>query len=431
MFCRMTAALCAASALAFSGAMASPCAAGKRSDGLALSPTTPLTLQTALDRVRSSSPEVLVAGLEAYAAAAEARQAGSWNNPVLAIEVENFEGTGALAGFDQSERTVALSQVFELGDQRRLRERAADARAAAASAECAVLLREAELQTALAFTDLSAARERAAFAADAAALGADLARVVARRVEAGAAAPPELSRAKATAANLSALAAQADANVATYRYALASLWGDPDVAFADPASDLPLPGGRAADDLPALGTHPAIQAAEADMRAREAERRAARAAGLPDVTVSAGIRTFEGTGEEAYVAGISLPLPLFDRNRDAARARAFEREAASVSRAATEARLLARQRTAVATLTAARTRHRTLADDALPAAEEAWRAAIRGYEAGKFDLTTTLDARRTLIDTHIAAIDAKRAERMADLRLRALIGDAPFQGPSQ
>ena len=128
------------------------------------------------------------------------------------------------------------------------------------------------------------------------------------------------------------------------------------------------------------------------------------------------------------MAGVSVPLPLFDRGRDAARAVSIRGEIASLNRAATEQHLLAQQRSAVASHRAAQTRLDILTSDALPAAEEAYEAALRGYQVGRFDLTTTLNARAVLLEAGFAVIDADLALQSEDLRLRALIGAAPFNG---
>ena len=72
-----------------------------------------------------------------------------------------------------------------------------------------------------------------------------------------------------------------------------------------------------------------------------------------------------------------------------------------------------------------------LEGEALPLAEQAYFAAAEGYRVGKFDLTATLDARRSLIETRAAVIEARLALETEMLRLSALIGAAPFEGVSQ
>lgn len=409
------------------GADASPCSSRSNIPSQ-IGPGEPLTLSIALAEIRRLSPTVRAAGLEARALSAEADQAGRWLNPSLSFELENFSGSGPLSGFDQTESTFAIEQTFRLGGKRALSERAARARQALASAECAVILRETELEAALLFAELVAATQLRELSEDSADLAEDLAATVERRVDAGSAAPPELARARADAAALRASVATAEANVDQMRYSLALLWGSAEPNFSSPQRAISEPSPSA--DAARL-SHPALDTADAAVRALDAERDLARSAAVPDLTLSAGFRRFEETGDEAFVAGISLPLPIFDRGRDAARAVSIRGEAASLSRAVTEQRLLAQQRSAVASRRAAQTRLDILTSDALPAAEEAYAAAVRGYQVGRFDLTTTLNARAALLETGFAVIDADLALQSQDLRLRALIGAAPFDGDIQ
>lgn len=424
----MKGALCALGILLFAaGAEASTCG-GYSDDASMIAPGEPLTLRAALAEIRRISPAVRAAALEARALDAEADQAGRRLNPSLSTEFENFSGSGSLTGFDQAETTIALEQTFRLGNKRSLSERAARARQAVASADCAVILRQTELEAALLFSELVAAGRLLDLVEDSADLADQLTSTVERRVDAGAVAPPELARARADAATLRANVATAEAEVDRLRYALALVWGSAQPTFTAPLQFALAPEVQAGiPDHP----HPALTRADAAMLARRAEQEFARSAVIPDVTVSAGFRRFEETGDEAFVASISVPLPLFDRGRDAARAATLRGEVASLNRAEMEQQLLATQRAAIATRDGAQTRLKLLLAEALPDAEEAYNAAVRGYEVGRFDLTTTLNARSALINTRIAVIDAERAVHSEELRLRALIGAAPFNGGVQ
>lgn len=421
----------ALSALAFSafaaGADATPCYTGQEEPSI-LTSGEPLTLIAAFTEIRRASPAARAAGLEARALSAEADQAGRRLNPSLTLELENFSGSGMLSGLDQTESTFAIEQTFRLGGKRMLGERAARARQALASAECEVILRETELEAAVLFAELVAASKLRDLALESADLAENLADTVRRRVDAGAAAPPELARARADAAALRASVATTESNLDQLRYALALLWGSADPTFSLPQSGIT---SRISATETSQLSHPALDAADAALRTRQAERDLARSAAMPDITVSAGLRRFEETGDQAFIAGVSVPLPLFDRGRDSARAASLRGDIASLNRAATEQQLLARQRSAVAALRAAQTRADILTNEALPAAEEAYAAAVRGYEVGRFDLTTTLDARAALLEAGSALIEADFALQSEDMRLRALIGATPFDGEIQ
>ncbi len=404
-------------------AAASPCLA-RAGDQTAPSGG-PLTLATVLANVRQASPELLAAGLEVRARTAEAAQAGRWTNPSLTVEIENFAGGGEYYGFDQAETTLAVEQTLRLGGKRQLGEQAARASAALGEAECAVLLREAELEAALLYAELVAAVEAEALSAEAAELGEDLLAISDRRVEAGEAAPPERARARAEAARLKADAAGAASLIEQSRYALASIWGGDGEAIGLPVSGLQ--SGTDTDTGPAV-SHPRLDAARAAESLGTRIEALERAQILPDLDVSAGIRRYEATGEQALVAGISVPLPIFDRNRDAADAARYRAEAARAGTRGVEARLRAQQQAAVARLRAAEIRVSLLNEEAVPAASQAYEAALQGYRIGRFDLDQTINARAALVATRLDLIAAELERNKASLNLRSLIGAAPFDG---
>ena len=391
----------------------------------------PLTLEGAVSRAGNASPEVLLAALEARAASADADQAGRRLNPAISLETENFAGSGGFQGFDSYETTLAFEQTVRLGGKRRLSERAARADAVRARAECSVQRLEAEALAGELFLQLQAAIDLADVADSSAALSGEFVDIVARRVEAGAGAPPELARARAEAAALKAVADKARGEVEAVALALASIWGSPSVDFELPARPTDNPGSALPPERENMSGHPRLDAARANAAARLAATERARAGAWPDVTVTAGVRRFEDTGDSAFLAGISLPLPVFDQNRDATRAAGIRADGAELNARAVEVRLRAEQASLVARIRAAQQSFQRLRDEALPLAEEAYASAAEGYRVGKFDLTTTLDARRSLIETRADVIASQLVLETETLRLRALIGAAPFNGDTQ
>lgn len=388
----------------------------------------PAALNNVIAQVRGAAPEVRQAALEMRASQADADQAGKRLNPSIGLQVENFSGSGSLARFDQTETTLSVAHTFQLGRKRNKREQAARAIAALRSAECSAILRETELEAALLFYDLQAEMKFISLAKESAALADSLTETVFKRVEVGAAAPPELSRTRADAATLRATVYAVQGRVDQKRYELSALWGSADPVVLAPDVEAKASGEGLYLISDRLNAHPDLTVATASAEARQAEHNLARAVSVPDLTISAGVRQFEGTGENAFLLGVSVPIPLFDRNRNAMRAAGYRTDASNVNRAAIEVRLLARQRSAVAQVRAARERLALLENEALPSARLAYDASVEGYGAGRFDLTTTLDAQKELIGVSAAVIDAARALSSEDMRLKSLIGVAPFDG---
>ncbi|KCZ50800.1 TolC family protein [Hyphomonas pacifica] len=386
----------------------------------------PLTLDAVLSEIRRASPETRVAGLEILARAADAEQAGRPLNPVLSIELEEFAGSGALSGLNEAETTIGVEQTLQLGGKRQRAQAAARALTALASAECAVILRETELQGTILFYDYVHALNDAALLETAAETAEELASTVRKRVAAGAAPPPEQIRAESAAASAEASASFAKGLSERRRYELASLWGEANPLFTLAEAEDSAFGARLSTETQLA--HPELDRATASDNALRAAIDVERAAAMPDITVSAGFRRFESTGDSAVVAGVSVPLPLFDRNRGATRAAEIRAEAGQINVIAVEARLRAQQRGAVAAVTSARQRLAILEETVLPSAVAAYDASIQGYAAGKFDLTTTFDARNALLEAERSVLDAKHTLRVETARLKSLVGAAPFSG---
>lgn len=151
---------------------------------------------------------------------------------------------------------------------------------------------------------------------------------------------------------------------------------------------------------------------------------------IPDVTLGLGVRRFEDNGEHALVAGLSVPLPLFDRNRHGIAAAAARLEQARSSER--NAQLSTRAALAQATqeLDLRRNEARALRDELLPAAQQAFEAVDFGYRAGKFALLDLLDAQRQLSEVQTRLLSAQVECHVAAARRDALLGRFPLAADS-
>ena len=74
-----------------------------------------LTLRAAIAETLLNNPELAAFSLEKRVREARTLQSGLLPNPHLEIEVENLAGSRSFDGLDQSETTVQLGQLTELG----------------------------------------------------------------------------------------------------------------------------------------------------------------------------------------------------------------------------------------------------------------------------------------------------------------------------
>jgi cobalt-zinc-cadmium efflux system outer membrane protein len=373
----------------------------------------PVTLADALAQGAEQSPRIAEAKARADAAEARARQAGAPPNPEISLEVENFAGTGPFIGTRSAETTLEFSQRLELGGKR-------SARVAVASSErdfafLSLRAAEADLERdiRLAYAELRAAEDRAVLARDNVGQARELANMAKVLVEAGRDPPLRQLRAEALLAEAQAEEARAFGEWLAARRMLADLIGS-----SDPELSAMVPGDEAAPGvLPPETPSLDEQLVVAERDAARARISLARAEAVPDITASGGVRRINDGRETAFVAGISVALPIRDRNRggiEAAQADALASEAMLV-----QARLDARraQHDARMLLGAADARVEVLSGPSLAQAEEAVRLATLGYSAGKFSLIELIDAQAALTTTKLALIEARldRARALAAL----------------
>ena len=371
-----------------------------------------LTLPQALEEAAARSPAVVAAEREVSAAEARLRQAGYRNNPELSVEVENFAGTGALRGLRSTEITTAVNQRLDLGGRRTARVGVARAevrvqqlRLAIARADLARTVREQ-------FARAGSARERLDQAEDNLTWARELARVTGLLVEAGRDPPLRAVRARSALAQASAALEAAQAEELAARSSLAALFGvsTPVTRVTGPALDL-IPGQVTAERSLEVQLADAERlAAGAGVRQQQAERRL-------DPAVGVGVRHVRETGDFGLVAGVSMPLQVFDRNQGGiAAARAIE-AAAEARRASILATTTAQARNAIANVEAAKRRVSALSQSAVPEAAEALRLTQRSYEEGRASLLELLDARNAYTAAQASLTEARQGLALATAEL--------------
>ncbi|MXO75963.1 TolC family protein [Altererythrobacter aerius] len=361
-----------------------------------------------------SNPRIVGPRADTEAAQALVGQARLRPNPELSFEVENIAGSGAFSGLSATEYTLSVGQRLELGGKRSARVQAAEAqaqlanvRADLAEAELGFLVRER-------YVVAAAAASRVELALDIVERNVELARIAGVLVEVGREPPLRGLRAQAALAEARAELQAAEAASLAARTALAALWSDEGAPPVVP-SDFPdiVPPSTVLVSTTGLQ----LQAARAESRAAEAEIDRERSLRVPDPVVSAGVRRFEETNDNAFLVGVSIPLPFANRNQGniaAAEARlraANAREAialADFEQAVTRAR---------AQYLAAEARVETLSATSLPQAEEALRLVRIGYRNGRFPLIEVLSAAEARDDIREALIAAQEDQGQAAAEL--------------
>jgi cobalt-zinc-cadmium efflux system outer membrane protein len=385
-----------------------------------------LGFDEALARALERNPALVAARGGREVAAAQLRRARAWQNPTLDIEAEKVLGPGQDSDFDSAETTVSLIQPLPIGGGRAAAIRGARAGEAGAEAGAELAMRELRRDVAIAYADAIAAERLAGIARERARLGAETRDAVARRLAAGLESELQRARIEVDTSGLQAAARRAAAEAMARRRALAALWREDAVAarLDDAWFDA---AGRAT--APALGlvsdvaTHPRLRGAEQAVLRAGAALEAARAQRFTGLEARIGSRSFGsavGIGDQAFVLGLALPLPVWNRNgagiAEARVALASAEAAAERVRRELEGARVA----AAAELEAADIELRALSASGLPAAQSAAALARRGYEAGRLSLLERIDAERSLSDLRERLELARRAMHRARAELESL-----------
>jgi cobalt-zinc-cadmium efflux system outer membrane protein len=175
-----------------------------------------------------------------------------------------------------------------------------------------------------------------------------------------------------------------------------------------------------------LGRLPAtteLRLAEQEVVQREASLGLEKAQRIPDLDVSVGSQYDASARERVNLVGLSMPLPLFNRNQGNVLSAARRADQARDLRNATELRLRTETRQALEQWNTARGEVQSFNQTILPAAQRAVDSATQGFEMGKFSFLDVLDAQRTLIGARTQYLAAVAQTTDAWVRIERIYGD--------
>ena len=141
----------------------------------------------------------------------------------------------------------------------------------------------------------------------------------------------------------------------------------------------------------------------------------------PNFEVFGGGRYFnEASGDAAFVVGVEIPWPLFDKNQGNIRTARAQVRAVEYEEAATRRELIVALTDAYQVLVAAHAEAQSVENDLLPTAEQTLEETEEGYERGQFTLLSVLESRSTLFEIRETYLDALSRYASAQAQIEAL-----------
>ncbi len=385
-----------------------------------------LTITKALNLAMRRSPILKSYSLEIRIKEAAALQASLIPNPELDVELENFAGSGPLRAFKASETTISVGQLIELAGKRGKRTRLAELEKDLARFSFRSKQLDVFLQTVISFNRVLVLQELVKLNKQLLKLAREFKMNIERRVRAGRLSPAELDRAEVEVANAQIAWQRRTKELIVARHDLAAVWGSKKVTFQKVQGNLEilftLPSFEKL--LALLKQNPDWARWETVHKRSKAAQSLAQAYAIPDPVIRIGWRTFNESRDRAFVAGFSLPLPIFNRNQGTVQESALRMRQSTFQEGRFQVQLQARLTRLYQGMKATYQTLRTLKNNIIPQAQQAFRTIKQGYQQGKFGFLDVLDAQRTLFASRESYIQNVGDYQLIRAQIERLIGQS-------
>lgn len=382
-------------------------------------PTGPLTMDAAIRLALESNPTIVIARREIEASDAQILQGSLRPNPGFSYTAEN-------AGRISRSSAAQVELPIERGDKRAARVDAAQRGRDVAVSDLSGRQLKVRAAVMAAFFDVLAAQELLALAKDSASLARRATDIAAKRVAAGKVSPVEETKARVAEAGVRVTLTQVQSELNNARRRLASLWGNPSPRFSEALGDV--------DFLPALPdpgvvqqrlrASPLIERAQLELERRKSLVNLEQSKTVQDFTVSVGLQRREESQREQMLFGISVPIPLYNRNQGNLLEALRREDKARDELVATRIALASEAYQVIERVSARRQEVELLRNEVLPGAKSAYDAATIGFENGKFSFLEVLDAQRTFFSAKSQYLNALAALHRAMTDLEGILGQS-------
>jgi outer membrane protein TolC len=388
------------------------------------------SVESLLAAAREHSPDVRLVRLEAEAARERIQPAGALPDPVLRIELENITRNGSqgatLSPSGVGDTKYTLMQPLPFWGKRDLKREVATAeanqvegRAADAWADIAARIKTLYAQYWLTAQSLQLTRVNIE-------LTRRLEQIAQARYAGGLAVQQDAIRAQLERSAMDAELIGMESEFHHLMVFLNAMLARPSgAALAEPTALRPIParldGAALNDRLTAANPQLAIETAR--VGGAEKSRELAYRNRYPDLTV--GVAPMQvGNRVDAWSLMLEMNLPLQQGTRRS-QERESERmlEAAAARKEALGHRLQGDLNAALSNLESARTTEQISRTRLLPQAELTFKSALAGYENGKVDFATLLDAQRQIRNARLALLRAQASQQLRLAEIERLLGE--------
>lgn len=329
-----------------------------------------------------------------------------------------------LSGEGGEPETVAeLSQTLELRGKRPKRTRVAELELEKTRLDFTIrklaILQEARS----AYIDILQAQRVVVLKEETVAIAEQFLALVEERVKAGRLSPVEVARAKIELANHNVALNRARRELNNRWRQLAAFWGTTVAEYSRAEGNLDsvivLPPEETL--VLQITTSPRYKIKDIDKEIQRATLDLAEANRIPDIALNAGFSKTPDTGQTIY-GGISVPLPLFNRNQGAIQSALFSLEQVEAESQALKIELQTELTALYSKALIVLDEIIALRNTILPEAQKVYQIINDGYLQGKYGFLDVVDARRTLYQAQENYLSVLADFQKAVARMEFLLG---------
>ena len=384
-----------------------------------------ITLKKAVALALLNNPQLQAFSFEQRAREARALQSDLMPNPQLEIMVEDAVGSGNFNGFNQSQTTIQLSQLVELGGKRAARLRANTLSKKLADWDYETKRMQVLTQVAKAYADVLKAQQQVSLTEDLVHLGEKFLNAVDERVRAGKVALLEKIKSEISLSSMQIELKKAQRELKVARINLSVTWGSHKAQYESALVDLfeisMIPTLESL--MERLINNPDLARWTTETEQRQAVLDSELSKRIPDVTLQGGFRRLETTDDNALVFGISIPLQLFNRNQGAIEEARHKLGKVQAEKRAMEVSIKKNLLETYNTLVFFHSQVISIKAEILPGAQKAFDGINEGYRFGKFGYLDVLDSQKTFFQAKRQYLDSLANYHIAVADIERLIGE--------
>ena len=362
-----------------------------------------LSLETIFHNVELNNYNLKAKKEAINTALSKQKQATVLPNPELEIESENIFGEGEASGFDAAETTVLFTNSFERPKKRKARKNLAKSDTSYAKIDFELSKQSLFLTAFDRYITALSKKEHLSIAKKQQQLHKSFVYTIKKQVESG-----RLAKAELTRSEIELELSYADLKRADYEFEesvswLSALWNEPAKTglFQLPALVLPI---QLTEKYPStledrLESNLAYQLIGAQLQQSKKAVELEKTVSKIDPVISAGVKQDSSTDESSFVAGIGLPIPLFDRNKSNINAAEFQSKEMHFQLKEQQTNLSVHYQNTIQLLALLEEEIISLKDSILPKTESVYSQVQKGYLQGKYAYLDVINAQQHWSDT--------------------------------